>query len=155
MADLGEFNAAAVEPSVEFEPLPEGIYKVMITQSEVKPTKVGTGSYLSLKLVVTEMEKYNGRVLWVNLNLNNPSEQAVEIAQRDLSAICHAVGVLKPGSSEALHDIPFDVKVGVEKRNDTGALANRVKSFLKPGGAAKEAAGAPASGKGNADWMSK
>jgi hypothetical protein len=44
-------------------------------------------------------------VIWSRLNLDNP--KAVEIARRDLSAICRAVGVLTPGDSSELHDLPL------------------------------------------------
>ena len=153
MVDLGNFDASQVDPSSDFEPLPEGIYTVMIVSSETKPTKAGTGHYLEMKLAVCNMEKYNGYALWVRLNLDNPSEKAMEIANKELSAICHAVGVLKPGNTDALENIPFDVRVVVEKRKDNDQLANRISSFLPRG--AKKDEEKKTGGEDKAAWLKK
>jgi hypothetical protein len=48
MADLRGFDANQVEPSSDFEPVPAGKYLAVITESEMKPTKAGTGHYLQL-----------------------------------------------------------------------------------------------------------
>ncbi len=56
---------------------------------------------------------YAGRKLFDRLNLINANPTTVEIAQRTLSAICHAVGKMQVDDSEQLHLIPLiaDVKV--------------------------------------------
>ena len=41
---LNGFNAAEVEPTTEYVPLPAGWYKAVVTESEEKPTKAQTGS---------------------------------------------------------------------------------------------------------------
>ena len=46
MANLNGFNAAQVEPSQDFEPIPAGKYLAVITETEMKPTKNGSGQYL-------------------------------------------------------------------------------------------------------------
>ena len=43
MADLQGFNANNVEPARDFEPIPAGKYMAMITASEMKANKAGTG----------------------------------------------------------------------------------------------------------------
>ena len=48
MADLSGFDANQVEPTGDFEPIPAGKYLAVITDSEMKPTKSGTGSLLQL-----------------------------------------------------------------------------------------------------------
>ena len=45
--------------------------------------------------------------------MSNPNPLTVEIAQRTLSAICHAVGKLKVSDSPELHLIPMWVQVRV------------------------------------------
>lgn len=128
MANLSGFDANKVEPSKEFEPIPAADYKLAITESETKPTKAGTGSYLSLKIQVVDGE-HKGRLLFENLNLDNPNQQAVEIAKGSLSAICRAVGVMTPNDSAELHNKPFIGSVKLEKRKDTGEMQNRIKSY--------------------------
>ena len=137
MADLHGFDARNVEPSTEFEALPAGRYVAAIVESEMKPTKNGSGSFLELKFQVLDGE-HKGRHLWARLNLDNPNAMAVKIARGELSAICRAVGVLTPNDSVDLHDIPLAIKVKVKKRQDTGDLTNEIAAYEKKGAAAGE-----------------
>lgn len=123
------FNAEEVDPAVELVPVPEGHYPVMIIESEEKATNDGTGTYLKLVLEITDGE-FQGRKIYHNLNLVNNSEVAVKIAKAELSAICHATGVMQLITSDELHNIPFGVKVGIETRKDTGAKQNRARAFM-------------------------
>jgi hypothetical protein len=136
MANLNGFNATEVEPTTSFEPLPAGKYLAAITESEMKPTKSGSGSYLQLTFTILEGE-YKNRVLWARLNLNNPNATAVKIARSELSAICHAVGVMQPRDSVDLHNLPLVITVKLKKRDDTGELTNEIKGYTR-----KDAAGA-------------
>lgn len=128
MANLNGFNANEVEPTGSFEPIPAGKYPAAITESEMKPTKNGGGSYLQLTFTITEGE-YKNRVLWARLNLNNSNATAVKIAMSELSAICHAVGVMQPRDSLELHNIPLVIIVKLRKREDTGELTNEIKGY--------------------------
>jgi hypothetical protein len=128
MANLNGFNAQNVEPSGNFEPIAAGKYQAAITESEMKPTKNGGGSYLQLTFTITEGE-YKNRVLWARLNLNNSNATAVKIAMSELSAICHAVGVMQPRDSLELHNIPLVIIVKLRKREDTGELTNEIKGY--------------------------
>jgi hypothetical protein len=96
--DLTGFNALEIEPATSYEPLPADWYKAVITQTEEKPTKLQTGSYLQLMIEVIEGQ-YAGRKVFDRLNLKNPNSVAVEIAQRSLSSICRAIGVTNPKDS--------------------------------------------------------
>ena len=127
------FDATAVQPQESFEPIPAGWYDCMIVESEMKPTKSGTGQYLQLRLDVTEGQ-YANRVLFERLNLDNPNTTAVEIAQRTLSAICHATGVLQPRDSSDLHNIPLRVKVSVRPAGSGYEANNDIKGYESLGG---------------------
>lgn len=128
MANLNGFNATEVEPTSSFEPIPAGKYLAAITESEMKPTKNGNGSYLQLTFTIIEGE-FRGRVLWARLNLNNPNATAVKIARSELSAVCHAVGVMQPRDSVELHNLPLVINVKLKKREDTGELTNEIKGY--------------------------
>lgn len=130
MADLNGFNANQVDPTSEFDPIPAGKYLAVITESEMKPTRSGAGSYLQLTFQILE-GPYKGRFVWARLNLDNPNATAVEIARAELSAICRAVGVMTPGDSVELHDLPLVITVKCRKRNDTGEITNEVKGYAK------------------------
>jgi hypothetical protein len=153
MAQMGEtFDATAVAPAGSFDALPNGKYIAAIIDSEWKATKAGTGHMLRLTLEVLDGE-YKGRKFWDQLNLQNPNQTAVEIAQRTLSAICHATGVLQLKDSSQLHNIPMLVKVTVSQQ-DGYEPRNEVKGYAAVAGAsltapaatsvAKAAAGRPA-----------
>lgn len=145
------FDAREVDPAQEMKPLPEGEYKAAIIASENKPTKAGTGSYLALTFEVLDGSS-KGRRLWANLNLNNPNATAVEIAKSELSAICHAVGVMTPRDSAELHNKPMMLSVKCEKRRDNGELSNRIKGYKSLAAAAEEKPQPAAAGVGPAPW---
>jgi hypothetical protein len=142
MADLRGFDANQVEPSSDFEPIPAGKYLAVITESEMKPNKAGTGHYLQLTFQVVD-GPYKGRNLWARLNLDNPNATAVQIARAELSAICRAVGVLAPNDSVELHDLPLVIHVKCKKRDDTGELTNEIKGYAKKESPAPAAAAQP------------
>lgn len=128
MADLNGFNAHNVDPTAPFEPLPAGTYVAAIVASEIKPTKKGDGQYLQLEFAVLEGE-CKGRKAWDRLCINHPNEMTQKIARGSLSAICRAVGVMTPGDSAELHNIPLQVVVACKKRQDNGEIANEVKGY--------------------------
>ena len=93
MANLNGFDAATVDPATDFEPLPAGKYLAVITDSEMKPTKAGTGHYLQMTFQVID-GPFKNRLLWARLNLDNPNRQAVQIAQGELSEVRSALALL-------------------------------------------------------------
>jgi hypothetical protein len=146
MADLYGFDANEVDPNIDFDPIPAGKYEAVMTESEMKPNKAGTGSYLQCTFVVTEGE-FKGRVLWARLNLDNPNATAVKIAKAELSSLCRAVGVMRPRDSSELHDLPLVLMVRCKKRADTGELSNEIKGFAPKVSPAQAATSKPAPAK--------
>jgi len=130
MVHLGNFDASLIEPLAPFEPLPPGRYLAMITASDLKPNKAGTGNFLELVFTIIEGE-YKGRQLWVRLNVDHPNPLAVKMAQAELAAICRAVGVLQPRDSVELHNLPLVIKVAYQQRPETGELVNVIKGYEK------------------------
>lgn len=144
MADLHGFDANQVEPAGDFEPIPAGRYLAVITDSEMRANKAGTGSLLQLTFQVVEGE-YQHRLLWTRLNLDHPNATAVQIARAELSAICRAVGVLAPKDSVELHNLPLIIQVRCKNRTDTGDIVNEIRGYAKPGQPAPVAATTSAS----------
>ena len=138
MAQLGQnFDATTVEPNAPIELLPPGDYLAQIVQSEMRPTKNGSGQFLWLEMDILE-EQYSGRKLWDRLNLVNPNQQAAEIAHRTLSAICHATGKMQVTDSEQLHTKPMLVTVKVKPAGkDSSGIdrdaQNEIKGYKAPG----------------------
>ncbi|UFK26940.1 multimodular transpeptidase-transglycosylase [Vibrio phage vB_VpaS_AL-2] len=129
-AGLGAmFDANQVSPNEAFENLPLGWYVARIVDSEEKPNSSNNGSHILLTLEVIAPQQYAGRKLWDRLNLNNPNQTAVEIAQRTLSAICHATNVMQLQDTMQLHGIPMEVKVGLSKPQDGYEQRNEIKGY--------------------------
>lgn len=124
------FNAEEVAPQQEFDLLPAGKYVAQIIDSEVVETKAGTGQMLKLTFEILDGEHVN-RKTWARLNIANQNEQAEKIGRAQLSALCHAVGVLKLTDSVQLHSKPvlITVKVRQPKPGDTYGPSNDVSGF--------------------------
>ena len=110
MAAIGFFDASQVQPGGVSEVIPAGDYRMMIVDSAMENTKSGSGQFLKLTLQVID-GPHQGVTLFDRLNLVNSNPKAVEIAQRTLSAICHAVGVLQVQDSAQLHNRPLAARV--------------------------------------------
>ncbi|MCP4300831.1 MAG: DUF669 domain-containing protein [Gammaproteobacteria bacterium] len=151
MANLNGFDANQVEPADDLEPIPTGKYIAVITDSEMKPTKSGTGNYLQLTFQIVEGE-YANRLLWVRLNLDNPNATAVQIARRELSSICRSVGVLVPTDSADLHNLPCMIHVRVKRRSDTGELQNEIKGYSKKDAVAQPIAASEVGNSSDPPW---
>lgn len=131
MAGLGDvFDATGVAPSQAFEVLPAGHYKAQIVESEMRVTRNGTGRFLWIMLDILE-GPYQGRKLFDQLNLVNPNPTTVEVAQRTLSTICHAVGQLQVSDSEQLHLKPMTISVSVDPPKNGYGERNRIR-YLVP-----------------------
>jgi hypothetical protein len=130
MANLHGFDANQIDPAAGFEAIPAGKYLAVITESEEKPTKAGTGHYLQLTFQIQE-GSHKGRIIWARLNLDNPNATAVQIARAELSTICRAVGVNTPSDSIELHNLPLMITVKCRKRQDTGEISNEIAGYAK------------------------
>lgn len=112
------FNAANVEPQKPNEVIPSGWYPVEIIDAEVKPTgknkaSKGKGAYFNYKILSGD---YKGRVIFGScINVENANVQCQEIGQRELSAICHAVGIINVADLAPFIGRQLDLKVKVRK----------------------------------------
>ena len=130
MSSLKGFDANKVEPATPFEAIPAGKYLAVISASEMKPNKAGTGQFLQLVFTIIEGELRN-RQVWARLNLENPNELAMKIAQAELSAICRAVGIMAPNDSVELHNLPLVIRVKCKRRKDTDEISNEIGGYEK------------------------
>lgn len=155
MATLN-FNANEVEPSVGIDALPAGKYQAVIIESEMKPTKNGSGQYLELAFEVIEGD-YRGHKVWARLNLENQNTQAVQIARSDLSAICRAVNVPQPRDSVELHNLPLTITVRCKRNVETGEISNEIKGYAArtANGENAKATPPPQSGSAAPPWARK
>lgn len=115
MATLN-FNAQAVQPAQNnFSPIPAGVYPAQIVESELRDLKSGNGQALSLQFEILG-DKFAGRKVFANLNIYHTNPDAQRIAQEQLSAICHSVGVMQLQDSSQLHNKPLNIRVKIRKQ---------------------------------------
>jgi len=150
------FNAQNVAPAENsFDMIPNGWYRQVIEKAELKPTKAGTGSYISLQVRIqgqVDTGEHANRVVFGNINYTNPNPEAQDIGQRQLSALCHAIGVMILSAVEQLCGIPHEgrIKQGKATYNTPGDASsgvafearNEIQGFRALGGGAP----APAAG---------
>ena len=126
-----QFNAAEVEPQQSFAPLPAGIYVAQITDVEIKDTKAGTGQYLQITWEIADGE-CRGRKVWDRLNVSNANAEAERIGRQQLSALCHAIGVLQVQDTNQFHGKAARIRVTVRK-DATYGDGNDVKGYEAAG----------------------
>lgn len=155
MAQIGMmFDATKIDPAtIGGNQLPASDktgWPVIISASEMKETQAKDGSgFLELTLQIIEGPNQGAEGAY-RLNIFNKNEKAQEIAHRQLSAICHAIGVLQVADSAMLHNRPFRAVVGLQKDPEAAAKGfTEVKGILtitgdQPGKAGSAPAAAPA-----------
>ena len=134
------FDASSIEPNTPQELLPAGKYRAQIVESEMRVTKNGMGQFLWLMLDIIE-GPHKGRKIFDQLNLVNPNPTTVEIAQRTLSAICHATGKMQVSDSDELHLIAMTIQVTVKPPKNGYGESNAIRYMTpEPGTVAPRAA---------------
>lgn len=137
------FNAADVAPAETFDVIPAGEYHGQVIASDLRATKSGTGQYIWLEQEILDGQ-YKGRKLWTTLNIINSNETAVDIAARQLSALCHAVGEIDVSDTDQLHFKPMLMVVKVVPKTEQYAAKNEVSGYKPSGGTTQVASSRPA-----------
>lgn len=110
------FDATTVQPAQGGMAHPAGLFEFGITNTYAKANKGNTGGML-----VVEMTSPAGRIE-NRYNLWNQSPQAVEIAQKELSALCHAVNIYKITFPKDPSGNPIPDRAGFELRGGRGRM---------------------------------
>jgi len=145
--DISTYEA----PKSDYDPLPKGEYMAMVTESQMKVTKAGTGEYLALTMQIIE-GKYADRKIWENLNLHNPNEVAEKIARANLKAIAEACGFAEIDDTDQLNDIPFILVLDIDRKDPT---RNRVMGYKRAGSGAAPSGLAQTSATAAKPWERK
>lgn len=126
-----QFNAQThvAPPAPSREPLPPGMYQIIVMASDIKQTQAGTGEFIELTLQVVDGE-HSGRRVWDRLNVSNPNKTAEDIAKRSLQELCLACGVTELSATEQLHDIPVIAQIDLDRKDPS---RNRVLGYKSVG----------------------
>jgi hypothetical protein len=136
------FDASQVAPQASTGPVPAGVYLAHIVESDVQPLKSGNGEGLKLTFEVIDGQ-HKGRKVYENLNIRHTSEDTQRIAQSQLSALCHAVNVIKLMDTAALHFKPVRINVTVREAVGQYKASNNIKGYEAAGGGISAPATAP------------
>ena len=123
------FNAKDSDKMGGFEPIPAGWYIAEVAKSEYKATAAKTGHYLTCQIKILEPEDYKGRVVFNLMNLDNPNQTAVEIAQKELASICEACGLDELEDSTELHGIPMGIRLTIKPADANWPAKNEIKAY--------------------------
>ena len=127
-----EFNVDSMPVGTSgFDPLPDGWYTATISGAELKATKAGDGEYIAVKYTVTG-PTHQGRVVFGNLNIKNPSQKAEEIGRQQLREVMLAIGLPKVRDTDQLIGGQLSIKLSVRTGEYSG---NEVKGYKAIGGA--------------------
>lgn len=141
------FDAEAQDAPRSFEPIPAGSYRLEIQDAEVKATTAGNGQYLKVELAVIDGE-YEGRRVFCNFNLQNPSAEAERIGREQFGALCRAAKKPKVSDANELLGLQFEARVKIRPARDGYNAQNEIDpATCKPldGTPAAKTAAAPAS----------
>lgn len=150
------FDATKVAPQQPLEAIPReqcGWMPAIIIESAVAATKTNKdGTRLALTAEIIDGD-CKGRRVFDGFNLKNSNKVAEEIGMSQLSALCHATGVMKVADSAELHNKPFLLKVGFEDGRTVGDKTYEAKNYFagfKPLDGAAAATPASTAGTGGA-----
>jgi hypothetical protein len=113
-----QFDASQVAPQERPAPIPAGIYNARIIESEVKALASGNGEGIRVVWEVLD-GPCAARKVFQRINYRHANPKAEQIGQAQLSAICHAVGVLQLQDTTQLHGKPCRIRVKIRK-DETG-----------------------------------
>lgn len=115
--------------------LPDGIYQLECTASELKPNKAQNGKVTTFRVEVYAPAAHKGKWFRLRFNTNNPNPVAERIGRDELARLCRACGAVNGiRMSEELHHKVFTARVGMEKpqSNSKYAPGNEVKEYFYP-----------------------
>jgi len=137
MAKLpGSFNSSKQKGMDDLEALPRDRYTLEVQTTDYAQNKKKNGHILKVKMKVLG-GKYNGRIIFRNLNLDNPSATAVEMANKELTSIAQACGVVVTDESSVIHGIPFEADLTIKTGSGDYPDSNDVKKYYQKKGIAK------------------
>jgi hypothetical protein len=135
MTDFSFDSTEVKELDNNYEPLPGGKYSAVMDNTTITETKAGDGRYIVITYKITS-EPASGRLVFVNYNIENPNEMAVNIGKAQLKQVCEAIGKTKFDNLYELHGSPILLTLAIRKDEKYGDsnIVRRAESLT--GGAA-------------------
>jgi hypothetical protein len=142
------FKASDHEPLAPRTAYPAGVYVGRAIKSEKKPNNAQNGELIAWEFEFLAPAHVAGKIYYENMNIVNQNPTAVEIANRALSSLCHATGVMDLQNTDQLLNIPIGINLGINKKSGEQTLRGFLKAaectpdkLVKPGAVVPGAAG--------------
>jgi len=119
------------EEANRFTPVPKGEYKLKCLEAEEFDTRSQDGTYIKAKFEIVE-GKYEGRKVFQNFNVNNPSDDAQRIGRGQIYAWRVACGKPEANDTDQLIEVPFLGYVDIEPGKPGYSDQNRIRRFFDP-----------------------
>lgn len=143
------FNARSVAPNSFPDPPVLADYHVVVVDADMKPNNKGTGGYLELTLNILDPGPYKDRKIAHRIHIFHSDPQTAAIAQAQLSAVSHVVGVFDVQDAQQFFNIPFIAQIGPQANNPQYSNVFKVKDLNgNIPGQTPAAAAAPSAGWG-------
>ncbi len=111
------FDATKFNPEQGMAKHPVGKFPAIISEVSVEENNSKTGGYFSALFTTQAGSIRKNYNLWFN-NPSDGQKQAIEIASRQLSALCHAVGIFRLGDGRELVNARCQIEVTPQTKDD-------------------------------------
>jgi hypothetical protein len=145
--DAKSFQPDPSDQGGDFEPLPDGWYRLRVVESDLKDNQARTGTYVKLRFDVVG-PTHQGRVLWANITNMHESARAQSIGGKQLQTLCDAGGIALLEETEQLIGVVVEGRVVASNYN--GKAGNEIKGYRIPAGGPAPRAVMPPSAKASA-----
>ena len=136
MANLNQtFNIDQLPQGNSYDAIPAGWYSAVIAAAEIKQTSAGTGSFISVRYNITG-PTHQGRAVFGNLNIKNPTPKAEEIGRQQLGEIMRSIGLSQVTDTDQLIGGRLEIKLTIRKDEQYGD-SNDIKGFRALNGSAR------------------
>ncbi len=135
MANIGQsINTSDVEYNTgSREPLPAGIYSLIVVRTIQKETKKKDGVFVEVEFDITAPDQYTRRKFWDTFNIMNPSVDATRIGLEQLGKLAKAAGIAVLQDDAELLDKEIQAEIYIGKEKGTERLRNRVSGYYPLG----------------------
>jgi hypothetical protein len=114
-------------------PLPVGLYGLVVTRSVMKATKDNAGKYLEVEFDVVEPSEYGNRKFWDKFNIFNKNDTAQRIGREQLSDLLKALGLDGSAEPDDLVGASVNAYLLIEPASNGYPAKNKCVKYLASG----------------------
>jgi len=112
----------------ESTPIPAGWYQANCTKAELCTTKAGNGQYIKTTFAIIG-PAMQGRCVFQNYNIRNPSTDAETIGRQQLAALCRAIGKSGIRDTDELLGASCSIHVAIKAASEKFPEGNEIKGY--------------------------